>query len=205
MRLIKRLIINYLSKYFILREPLKYDVINPFGITLGSGSYFKPPKQINGGKYITVGDYSIIGHSAWLGAFDYYYKQTFFPKLIIGDNVNIGNYACITCINEVIIEDGCLISEFVYISDHYHGYDPKSNIEPAKQPLYTKGRVIIGKNTFIGYRVSILSGVTLGRNCVVGAHSIVTKSFPDYSMIAGTPARLIKTYDFEKGDWILAF
>ena len=63
------------------------------------------------------------------------------PKIIIGNNVRIGNYACITAVDEIVIENGCLFSEYIYISDHYHGFDPALNISPAKQPLSSKGKV----------------------------------------------------------------
>jgi lipopolysaccharide O-acetyltransferase len=61
--------------------------------------------------------------------------------------------------------------------------------------------VEIGNECFLGVRVSIMPGVTLGNHCVVGAHSVVTRSFPDFSMVAGVPARLIRTFDFCKGQW----
>ncbi len=169
---------------------------------LGENSSMEIPKIISGENYISIGKGCSIGHSAWLAAYDSYLDQKFTPKIIIQDNVRIGNYACITSIDEVKIESGCLFSEYVYISDHYHGVDPNTNLSPKDQPLFSKGRVCIGRNTFIGYRVTILSGVNLGSNCVVGAHSVVTKSFPDYSMVAGTPAKLIKTFNFDKNDWI---
>ncbi len=204
MQWIKVCLRKYLNKYFQLKEPLEFGVNNPYGIKVGIKSHFEKPVQIDGGKYITIGDSSSIGRDAWLGAFDRYQDQSFRPKLNIGNNVRIGNYACITCIDEISIEDGCLISEYVYVSDHYHGFDPNSDVIPAKQPLFTKGKVSIGQNSFIGYRVSILNGVTLGRNCVVGAHSVVVTSFPDYSIIAGVPARLIKTYSLTEKKWIFS-
>jgi acetyltransferase-like isoleucine patch superfamily enzyme len=202
MKRFKNVIIYYLSKYFEPIEKQRYVNKNPYGISVGQESYFEKPMQVNGGQYITIMNNSSIGHNAWLGAFDNYLTQKYSPIINIGNNVRIGNYACITAIDEIIIDDGCLFSEYLYISDHAHGFDPSLVVIPAKQPLFTKGKIYIGKNCFIGYRVSILSGVSLGKNCVVGAHSVVNKSFPDYSMIAGVPARLIKNYSFEKKCWI---
>ncbi|MFV0539036.1 MAG: acyltransferase [Dysgonomonas sp.] len=172
------------------------------GINMSLGAILDNPMQIDGGKYIRIGENSSIGRYAWLGAFDSYLNQKYTPELIIGSNVRIGNYACITAIGSVQIGDGCLFSEYVYISDHAHGYDPLLNLSPKDQNLNSKGPVKIGKNCFLGYRVCVLPGVTLGCNCVVGANSVVTKSFPDYTMIAGVPARPIKRFSFELNKWI---
>lgn len=56
----------------------------------------------------------------------------------------------------------------------------------------TKGDIVIGHDVWIGANSTILSGVTLGNGCVVGAGSLVTKSFPPYSIIGGNPAKLIR-------------
>jgi len=201
MNFLKRKVVNYLSKFFQRIEPKYYDISNSLGIKIGLNSFFEKPKILDGAEYVEIKDNSTIGHSSWLGAFDKYLDQSFKPKIMIANNVRIGNYACITAIDEISIKDGCLLSDYVYISDHYHGFDPTLNLSPEDQPLFSKGKVEIGENTFIGYRATILSGVKLGKNCVVGAHSVVNKSFPDCSMIAGSPARLIKTYDFEYKCW----
>lgn len=201
MNFLKNKMVDYLSFFFQRLEPKYYYKNNSLGIKIGSNSFLEKPKTLNGAEYIEIEDNSSIGHSSWLGAFDKYINQSFNPKIMISNNVRIGNYACITAIDEILIKDGCLLSEYVYISDHYHGFDPTLNLPPKDQPLFSKGKVEIGENSFVGYRVTILSGVKLGKNCVVGSHSVVTRSFPDYSMIAGSPARLIKTFDFENKRW----
>lgn len=161
------------------------------------------PRQIDGPKNIYIGKGSRVGIDAWIGAFESYGKQNFKPSIVIGDDVMIGNYSCITAIDNVTIEKGCLLSEYVYISDHGHGINPEFYESPSTQDLNSKGSVIIGENSFLGFRVCILPGVKLGKHCVVGANSVVTKSFPDYSMIGGIPARLLKKYNFNTKKWEL--
>lgn len=195
------LLFKYISKKNTALSSIPVD--STLGIELGENSFFDgSPLQINGAEHITIGKNASIGKNAWLGAFDSYLDQRFKPSIIIEDNVRIGNYACITAIDKIQIEEGCLFSEYVYISDHAHGYDPTLNLSPKDQDLNSKGPVKIGRNSFLGYRVCILPGVTLGKNCVVGANSVVTKSFPDYTMLAGSPARAIKQFSFEQNKWI---
>jgi acetyltransferase-like isoleucine patch superfamily enzyme len=172
----------------------------PLGVRAGRKSFIERPRRIDGPQYIAMGDRSSIGKFCWVGALNSYAGISYSPKIVLGDDVHIGRYVCITAINSVVIENGCLLSEHVYISDHAHSINPEHGLL-ADRPLVSKGRVLIGADTFVGYRACILPGVTLGRGCVVGANSVVTRSFPDYSMIAGCPARLIKTYSQELKAW----
>jgi acetyltransferase-like isoleucine patch superfamily enzyme len=73
-----------------------------------------------------------------------------------------------------------------------------------EQSLISKGPVVIGRSCFLGFRVAVMPGVTLGEHCVVGANSTVTRSFPAYSMIGGSPARILKRYSQTLGRWVSA-
>ena len=80
-----------------------------------------------------------------------------------------------------------------------HGYEDITK-PIKKQPIIQKKEVIVGDNSWIGENVCII-GAKVGKHCIVGANSVVTRDVPDYSVVVGSPARIIKRYDFEKQEW----
>ncbi len=173
----------------------------PRGVKCGCGSFLYRPRRIDNARFIEIGSRTTVDRFSWLSALDSYAGRTYSPRIILGDDVHIGRYACLTAIDRIVIEDGTLISEYVYISDLSHGLDPEGGLI-VDQPLVSKGPIRIGAHSFLGYRVCIMPGVSLGRHCIVGANSVVTRSFPDYSMLAGAPARLLKVYSPERKAWV---
>lgn len=124
---------------------------------------------------------------------DRYGEQCFQPNLTIGNNVSFEDFCHVGCASNIDIGDNALIASKVFITDHFHGKTSKDNLEcaPAKRHLATQD-VKIGKNVWIGEGASIMPGVTLGDNVIVGANSVVTHSYEANSVIAGYPARLIR-------------
>jgi len=175
-----------------------------YGIKIGKDTFIGPPRRVEGQQYISFGDKSYLGKEAWIGAYDHYPHsgQKFTPEIRIGNNVFIGSFSTITCINKVIIEDFVETADFFYISDHIHSITPEEGVPVSRRRLISRGYVKIGAYTGIGINVCILAGVTLGKYCIVGAQTVVTHSFPDYSLIMGNPAVLVKTWSPETKKWI---
>ena len=151
--------------------------------------------QGGGQKRIIIGDYtSIQSHSA-LGCWEKYGDQRFLPSLTIGDHCNIGEYNHITACNKITIGNGLLTGRFVYIGDNSHGGLSKmeSKVPPIDRKLQSKGEIIIGNNVWIGDKATILGGVSIGDNVIVGANSVVTKNVLSNTIVAGVPAKVVKS------------
>ena len=89
------------------------------------------------------------------------------------------------------------MGRWVTILDNSHGETGYKSliITPHERQLYSKGKIIIEDNVWIGDKVTILSGVKIGIGSIIGANSVVTKDIPPYSIAAGVPSKIIKRYD----------
>jgi len=154
------------------------------------------PDIIEGEKYISLEDKVSFNTGIWILALK---QNSIIPKIIIKEGTTIGRFAHIVAINEIVIEQNVLIADKVYISDNLHSYDNPS-IAILEQPIVFKGEVSIGENSWIGENVSII-GVKIGKHCVIGSNSVVTKDIPDFSVAVGSPAKVIKRYNFKIKKW----
>ena len=123
--------------------------------------------------------------------------------LEIGSNTLIGRDSTVTAINSVVIEDEVLTGPHVFIADYNHEYkNPYIPIKNQGNRARKGDRVLIEKGTWIGTNSVIVGNVHIGKNCVVGANSVVTKDIPDFCVVAGTPAKIIRKYDEISNSWI---
>ena len=119
--------------------------------------------------------------------------------MTLGDNSHL-NYGChVVATKKIVIGDNCSISPYVYISDNLHGYEDP-NVAPKFQPIRQLNEVRIGDETWIGTRACIC-GCTIGKHCVIGANTFVNKDIPDYSIVGGIPARILKRYNPRTHTW----
>ena len=154
-----------------------------------------PYARIIGGEYIKIGDNFSILSGSRIEAISEFQNTHYKPDLVFGNNVCIGTDFHVGCINKVTIGNNVLMASKIFITDHYHGEISSKdvNIPPVERKLSSKGPVIIEDNVWIGEGVVILPGVTIGKNSILGANSVVNKSCPSNSVLAGAPAKIIKT------------
>lgn len=112
-------------------------------------------------------------------------------EIVIGRKVATNNNLFICAANYIEIGEETRIGEGVTIMDfEAHGIAPAERSKPG-----AIGKIIIGKNVWIGNKVTILKNVTIGDNTIIAAGAVVTNSFPANSIIGGVPAKLIKNIE----------
>lgn len=151
-----------------------------------------------GEKNIYIGDNVFIGSNSTIQCYDEYKNQKYTPVCKIGNNCTFTRSATIYCAQSVSIGDGCMIGSNVLITDENHGTNPSNNY---RNNLLETKPVVIGENTWIGDKVVILPGVEIGSHSIIGAGAVVTKSLPAYSICAGNPAKIVKTWNKEIEEW----
>ena len=161
---------------------------------VGDDVAFEPFSSFHNPKYITIKDGCYIGPGCRIEAWDKYLKWEYKPEIVLGREVKINSRCHLGAISSIVIEDGCLLGSGVFITDHSHGHVSltEAQMHPSDRPLYSKGDVLIGRNTWIGENVTILPGVHIGECCVVGASAVVTKDVPAYSVVVGNPAKVVR-------------
>lgn len=120
-------------------------------------------------------------------------------RIEIQEDVGIGQNVHITSAANLIIGRSTTILANVFITNIDHDYT-EIGVNILKQKMIIK-ETTIGENCFIGIGAAIQAGTILGKQCVVGANSVVKGTFPDYSVIVGSPARIVKRLNSTTNKW----
>ena len=121
------------------------------------------------------------------------------PVISIGSGSYIGRSVHIVAVNRIDIKDNVAMADKVYITDNAHNYEDINTLM-KEQEILDFGPVVIGENTWLGEN-SCIMGASIGKHCVIGVNSVVKSDIPDYSIAVGSPARVIKQYNFETKKW----
>ena len=114
-------------------------------------------------------------------------------KIVIGRNVFINSNLLAMAKGGITIEDDVQIAGNVSLLTNNH--DPYDRMVLPCKPI------LIQKGAWIGANVVILRGISIGKHAIVGAGSVVTKDVPDYAVVVGNPAKVVKMLDAEKFEY----
>lgn len=163
----------------VLRLRLGRDVA-PKRVAVGAGVRI----SATDGASLRIGDRTSIDTGATI--------QVKFGRLEIGSGSFVGRGSVIVARESIVIGNDALIAEYVTIRDQDHGFIQSL---PRAKCGYLTSAIRIGNNVWLGAKVTVLKGVSIGDNVVVGANSVVTRDLPPNVVAAGVPARVIREVD----------
>lgn len=167
-------------------------IYSPFFGSFGMPSYLGKPIYMKGIRNVFIGKKVRIFPHLRLETQDG-------GKVTIGDDVVISQNVHITSAANLEIGRSCLILGNVFITNIDHDYTEIGK-HVVNQRIVIK-ETKIGDNCFIGMNAAIMAGTILGKQCVVGANSVVRGHFPDYCVLAGAPAKIVKRYNLDTQSW----
>lgn len=160
---------EFASREAFVRWPVHGNVLEAFQdgrLQVGAQTLFEP------GVWITVGDEG---------------------RIVIGEGCFLNLGVMVAAQGLVEIGDHCMFANGCFVTDANHRFSDLT-MPITWQGFETKGPTRIGANVWCGANVVITSGVTVGERCVIGANSVVTKDLPPFSIAAGAPARVLRSF-----------
>ncbi len=161
-------------------------------------------RQIRWGRFLRLGDGVLLssmskggillGHNVSIGAYSRLVVCTSPQQpcgfIRIGNSVGMGEFAYLGGTGGLEIGDECIIGQ--YFSCHPENHIITDPEQPIRFQGVTRNGIRIGSNCWIGSKVTILDGVSIGEGCVIAAGAVVNRSFPPGSVVGGVPARMLR-------------
>jgi len=174
-------------------------------LVLERGTSLKNINHLQLGKWVQIGEFTTIdafgrngvtiGDNSSIGSFSRLVVTSNYSNIgshiNIGDNVGIGAFANIGGSGGITIGKNTIIAQ--YFSAHPENHIFESTSKPIRSQGTSRKPIVIGEDCWIGAKVTIVAGISIGRGAIIGAGSVVTKDIPDFSIAVGNPARTIKS------------
>ncbi|WP_211357747.1 acyltransferase [Colwellia demingiae] len=196
---------NFLKKSKVLRK-----IYNNFNFAykkryssyvIDKSNYFDPSIHYIGLKHIQFGYNNVVSEGTW---FNVNKRIDAEIGIEMGHNCYIGKRNFFSSGKEIIIGDFFMSG----INCSFLGSDHKFE-DPLVPYMFTGttdcNAIIIGDNVWLGANVTIIGDVTIGHGSIIGANSLVTRTIPPFSLVVGSPARVIKRFDFSNNIWTTDF
>jgi acetyltransferase-like isoleucine patch superfamily enzyme len=157
---------------------------------LGKGSVVKKPRLMTNPDRIFIGDGVFVRDGSRLEVVPPASGSPLRGHIVIADHAHLEDFVHLAAVEEVVIGEGTVVGSYAYITDHDHGRAVEGKSVLAS-PLVIKS-TRIGKRVWIGERVCILKGVTVGDEAILGAGAVVTNDVARGATVVGVPAREIR-------------
>lgn len=168
--------------------------------SLGPRSIIRKPLSLYNTRYIHLGAGVSIRGGVRLNAIMDNPSRP--PELRIGNNVIIEQNVHIICHSRVVIGNDVAITGHCAIVDTTHPYEDVHDPRPIGSRILDEDSFVeIGDGSFLGFGSIVMPNVRVGKYCIIGANSCVTRDVPDYCVVAGNPAVVIRRYDSVAGKW----
>lgn len=164
----------------------------------GKNAHFARPRYVSYPQRISLGRDAYVGKGSSLCVVPA--ADGSLGEIVIGERVWVTARLTVYAEKKVVIEDNVLIAGGVFISDASRGHST-AEVPYRDQPNEDAAEIVIGEGSWLGQNVVILPGVTIGRRCIVGSNSVVTTSLPAGCVAVGSPARIVKQWDWEAKLW----
>jgi acetyltransferase-like isoleucine patch superfamily enzyme len=156
-----------------------------------------------------IAPYIKIGDSVWLDR-DVWLNIPFKPKdgtpvILFDDGCRIGRRCMISAQNRIHVGRNTIFAPSVLLMDHNHEFK-NTTISISDQGTTAGGTIRVEEGCWLGYGAVILCNdgeLVIGKNSVIGANAVVSRSIPPFSVVAGNPGRVVRHYDPSKGVWVL--
>ncbi len=167
---------------------------------IGRGVIIRRPNNISLGSKVLIDDYATLdvrgakgqiklGNKVSLGRFSSVVSKD--GQVDLSAGVNVGSYCRIATQSKVSIGESTLLAAYCYIGPGNH-QQSNPDIPLIAQDMEIKGGVKIGARSWLGTRVTVLDGVSIGSDVIIGAHSVVLNDIPDGAIAVGAPAKVIR-------------